>query len=534
MRSLAALLVVAACSHHAPVSDVRFRNAPPVWRVNDKRPLAQAPAKRHTYRLLYTIDSVAARRATRAMELRDERRAKDVNSLDEVPDSTWFENRIGVRDLSLEELRRGPNVDPSPFDHRPWTITGAKIGGKSLGFTFEDARGETFILKFDMKGFPEVETGANQIVHRILWAIGYHVPQDYLGTFRRKDLVISDKARRAGVDDKKLDEAFELVDKLPDGRIRALASKLVPGEVIGPYAREGRREDDPNDLIPHEDRRSLRGQYPIFAWLNHVDIKEDNTVDAFHNGHVIHYLVDFGKSLGAMRAIDRRLYAGYVFRFDAAMFLGDLIGLGFNKRPWDGDRPLPLKGVGIYEVADYHPDMWKAIDTYYPLLDKDRFDAFWGAKLMMRLKPHEIAAIVEEAQYSDPRSAAYMTETLIRRQRITARYWFDRVTPLDGFHVERNANATLDLCFTDLALAYHLDTRPTRYALDTFTHRAEPVGASRSLAPTRSGRVCSRNLPSSTDGYTIVRLRVRRGDVDMPAVDVHLGQGGQLIGLRRR
>jgi hypothetical protein len=235
-----------------------------------------------------------------------------------------------------------------------------------------------------------------------------------------------------------------------------------------------------------------------------------------------------------MRSIDGTISAGYSYRFDPNIIVSDLFGFGLRPRPWDGDLRLPLKGIGIYEVADYHPARWKAGHVYWPLLDKDRFDAFWGAKLIMRLSPNQLAAIVDEAQFSDPRSAAYMTETLIRRQRITARYWFDRVTPLDGFSTERNGNGTLDFCFTDLALAYSLDNRSTRYALDTYSHDAERFGASRTLAPTRSGRVCTRNLPPSPDGYTIVRIRVRRGDVNMPAVDVHLGSGGTLIGLRRR
>src|SRR5262245_47852313 len=36
-------------------------------------------------------------------------RAVNVNTLDEVPDSSWFTNRIGIRDLSIAEISRGPN-----------------------------------------------------------------------------------------------------------------------------------------------------------------------------------------------------------------------------------------------------------------------------------------------------------------------------------------------------------------------------------------------------------------------------------------
>ena len=36
-------------------------------------------------------------------------RAVNVNTMDEVPDSSWFTNRIGVRDMPVAEIVRGPN-----------------------------------------------------------------------------------------------------------------------------------------------------------------------------------------------------------------------------------------------------------------------------------------------------------------------------------------------------------------------------------------------------------------------------------------
>ena len=36
------------------------------------------------------------------------RRAQNLNTIDEVPDSSWFTNRVGTRPLTIDELVRGP------------------------------------------------------------------------------------------------------------------------------------------------------------------------------------------------------------------------------------------------------------------------------------------------------------------------------------------------------------------------------------------------------------------------------------------
>jgi len=48
-------------------------------------------------------------------------RAKNVNTIDEVPDSSWFTNRIGTKALTAEELVRGPATGAAP-DPSNWTL----------------------------------------------------------------------------------------------------------------------------------------------------------------------------------------------------------------------------------------------------------------------------------------------------------------------------------------------------------------------------------------------------------------------------
>src|SRR6476660_2906183 len=70
-------------------------------------------------------------------------RAGNLNTIDEVPDSSWFTNRIGTRTITNEELVRGPNVGEPP-DPSKWVLIRQKSSGSHPGFTVEDAKGATW------------------------------------------------------------------------------------------------------------------------------------------------------------------------------------------------------------------------------------------------------------------------------------------------------------------------------------------------------------------------------------------------------
>ena len=69
-------------------------------------------------------------------------RARNINTIDEVPDSSWFTNRIVARPVSVEEAVRGPVTGGGPAPGT-WTVVHAKEAGFSPGFTIEDAAGDT-------------------------------------------------------------------------------------------------------------------------------------------------------------------------------------------------------------------------------------------------------------------------------------------------------------------------------------------------------------------------------------------------------
>src|SRR5262245_23541935 len=90
-----ALLLSASSS--ACLSSPRFRDAPPVWRVDDDQDIAE-PEERLYEEKEYFANIFVIKRIDRLLEARDQEEARNTNSLEEVPDSSWFQNRIGVRD----------------------------------------------------------------------------------------------------------------------------------------------------------------------------------------------------------------------------------------------------------------------------------------------------------------------------------------------------------------------------------------------------------------------------------------------------
>lgn len=550
-------LALAACGGGSAVGELRFHNAAPVTVVDDRRDVPAQPEKIRFLKSFYHFDGFWHRSMTRAMEVRPPLRAQNVNALDEVPDSTWFTNRIGVRDLSLDELAVGPNVSGDPEDHRPWTIVQSKSGGVSPGFLIEDARGERYLLKFDLKGVPEMETGADIIVQRILWAVGYNVPEDYVVQFHRDDLVLAPDAVKVDPlgNEEPLTEAFverelERTNMKPDGSLRGLASKFLPGEPLGPFPREGVRKDDPNDLVPHQLRRDLRGQYAFFSWLDHTDIKGDNTLDMYTEDpadpdrhYVVHYLLDFGKALGVQASMGRMAYVGYAYTVDLYQMSRSLLTLGLWQRTWE-ERVVPgIEGVGLFGAKHYDPGSWRPYTpSYFPIHDADRFDNFWASKILIRFTPRQLRRIVELGRFSDPRAVDYITRVLIQRQRMTAGYWFRQVNPLDEFRLRREGDGYA-LCFVDLALRHNLEhslVAPTRYDLVGYDGAGERSGYRQAVRGTVDGEVCATGLTPAAgeDGYTVVKIETFRERLNVPGTLVHMAQHPQtgelrVIGLRR-
>src|SRR5262249_27689443 len=122
-------------------------------------------------------------------------RARNVNTIDEVPDSSWFTNRIGAMPLTAQQLTEGPDLGGPPAPER-WTILREKSGGANPGFTAKDANGQTWFLGFDQPERPEAASAAITIASKIFWALGYHQVEMFITSFDPAKTTIDEKATK--------------------------------------------------------------------------------------------------------------------------------------------------------------------------------------------------------------------------------------------------------------------------------------------------------------------------------------------------
>ena len=388
--------------------------------------------------------------------------ALSINTLDEVPDNPWFTNRIGSRDVSIGEIRQGPGSDHPPDTTAPWKIVAGKTEGVTPGFRIEDARGEQYLLKFDPATNPEMATGADVVGSVLFHALGYNVPENYLVTFDRDQLVIGEDATipdRLGqarpISNMDVKTALARVPRSEDGRLRAIASRLLPGKILGEFRYHSTRADDPNDIVPHEHRRELRGLFVFCAWLNHNDSRSINTLDSLvvegDLKYVRHYLIDFGATLGSASVVSNTARDGNAYFFEFKQALAQLLSLGAYVPAWARANYRKSTAIGMINHDEFDPEKWKP--NYWNPAFANRLpnDTFWAAKKVMAFSDEHIRAAVEQARYSDPEDTAALTEYLIARRDKIGEVYFARVLPVDEFRLSDG-----QLEFEDLAVKYGL------------------------------------------------------------------------------
>jgi len=436
-------------------ADEPLRDTPIVWYADDQRPLPEPVEERDPSLLWdymnesvfrpvgYQLDPVRnIRRLVPGVE--GDKDSPNANRLGEVPNSTWFTNRIGLFPMTPDAVGRGPNAHAGPSDGGPWTIVGAKTEGVTPGFTIQDATGQRYLIKFGPKRNPVLPTAAGVISARLLHAIGYWVPEDDIAWFRRDDLVVDPGAeiRMSGGEKRPMtgadvDAILERVEQLPDGRYRAISSKFLPGRPVGPFDYKATREDDPNDVVKHQHRRELRGLKVFAEWINHFDTKQQNSLDILveEDGeqYVRHYLIDFASTLGTGANGPIRKW-GWEATIDPKALARRTLTLGFFEDDYrQVQRPKGLPEIGWFDAEQFTP---RGFEPPMPNPAFQRInlrDGYWAAKILSAFEDEHIRAACEQGRYRDPRATATMTRILADRRDAICRAWFDIVAPLDFF-----------------------------------------------------------------------------------------------------
>ncbi|MFB3778161.1 MAG: hypothetical protein ACE141_11135 [Bryobacteraceae bacterium] len=455
--------------------------------------------------------------------------AQSVNTLGDPMEGAWWERRHYWRPFSAEELKRGPGNVSAPAADGKWTVVSAKTEGITPGFVILDRHGRRYFVKFDPPSNPEMATGADQIASKIFYALGYHVPENYIVYFHPSilelgaDVSMEDHlGRRRKMTGRDLAEILKRVHRGSDGRYRATASLALPGRTIGPYRYFGTRRDDPNDVVPHEHRRDLRAMHLACAWVGHDDSRSINTVDVVTQGprgpFIKHYQLDFGSTLGSGSDKVNSPRSGGEYLFDWKSATIQLATLGLAVPRWARASYPKLDAVGRFESRMFDPDAWVPEYPNPAFLNRLPDDEFWMARQIAALRDDQIRAIVETAEYSDRRAADWITHCLIERRDKIARAAFSKVLPVDRFELAGGR-----LSFVDLASLYGvgppLEIQVQWSSFDNEWETSVPLAGESSL-----------NLPRMAgDGYWLATLTSHRRAGQ--TVRVYVRKRGQRLDL---
>jgi hypothetical protein len=471
-------------------------------------------------------------------------RAQNVNTIDEVPDSSWFTNRIGTRPLTIEEVVRGPIAGPPPDPSR-WVIWRDKTSGSHPGITAKDANGETWFLEFDPPYYPNAATAAAVMGSKIFWALGYNQVESFLTTFDPKRMEIHPEAtfarpngKRTPITKSDIDELLEKAARRPDGTYRVFAGRLIPGRIIGNFRYQGTRPDDPNDLVPHEHRRELRSLFVFGAWTNVTDFKAENTLDSMvtKNGRAIvkHYLQDVGSSFGMCNDIHTWDVSWEHF-YTGGATAKRLLSFGFALSPWQTVKYTEKPEIGKFEADRFDPRKWRGHTPNAAIIEMRDDDAFWAARRVGAFSDEMIRAIVHTGEFSDPASEKAIADIMIKRRQKILQAYLPAVNPIVNPRLENNR-----LSFENAAVAADVAKAPALYSASWFEFD-NATGDTRLLTETSSTTTtieAPAGLPTATDRFIMVEISAQTREYPTWQTPIRtyfrLGADGwTLVGLER-
>ena len=467
-------------------------------------------------------------------------RSQNINTIDEVPDSSWFTNRIGTVEVTPERIVRGPNRRPPPPEK--WVSLREKRRHQPR-LHRENANGD-LVSQLRLAG----ESGRRLIGggHRqkIFWALGYNQIEIFITTFDRRGWRSIRRQRRAAVGERtplNRDDVNAILERAagtPTARIES-AGRLLKGKVLGPFRYEGTRPDDPNDVVTHQHRRELRALRVFGAWTNLVDLKAGNTLDtlveADGRSTVKHYLQDVGSTFG-MANNPHEWDMGWEYFSQNAATRRRILTFGFALSPWQTVPYTEYSSVGFFEGDEFDPTTWRPQTPTKPYLELRADDAFWAARRVAAFSDELIRAATRSGKLSDPAAEQHLVATVIKRRDKVLAAYLPAINPV----VNPRLDAGGSLTFENAAVAASVAKAPAEYRVawsrfDNNTGETQAIGDTRSAMTTHKA---PRDLPPAAGSF--VQIDISADSADHPTwqqpVRVHFRRtdsGWKLVGLQR-
>jgi hypothetical protein len=480
-------LALGACSYTPP----RFADAPPVVAVEDHRPVPR-PLPRLVLGPFDVADAYVRQGLTDALDPADAELALDVNALDEVVLSSWWDPPEDAARPLARYRKAGPPEAPLALETGP---TPSKRPGAVL---VKDARGIRYAVIPDPEDRPGLHSSAGVVASRLLHALGWRVPEAH--AIRQEN-----------------------------GR-PALAIAWPIGVDLGPTPPFRGRFDDPNDTIARKDRRTLRTLPRVLAWLAKRDLDVGDLRDSYigesPRGWVVHWILGLEGSLG-VDALERHLALLNDPDRPAESASDRFLTLGLGA-PADLGPPRPhARGFGLWG-PDVALDDFDPSPPFEPARYATAADDVWIGKRLAALTLRTIEDAARATPLSDAERATVVAWLDVRR-RALASWCLDRGTPLDPVSVSVDSGGDLHVRLVDRAIASGLaEIGEASWATALYDGDGDALPTVPDAFRTDDGvEVVVRAATVRGATYLALRITGSRGRVVLPrAMEVHLALGG--------